>query len=570
MKIKLNLTRKGNLNNEFKALFDEIIDHNVINYNNIIDDINYQNIKNNDWHFSLPSSRNTLISDNYLHYCYLILIKNILDSSKKIEFILVDSDILQILIKENFDIQIINSNKKKGLIYKVKENINLFIYIFYQILFRYYQFFLIKIFFKNNINNLNNISLIETFIIPDFITKDRYFGDLSDYILGNDSSNFYYLPTFVYIKSVKLFKILKKLYKNHKIKYLFKDSLLNYSDILKSILSCLRVRKIKINVNCKIYNFDISKLILYDLHSLRSVNISIESHINYYFIKRMKEKNIKINFFLDWWENQSMDKAMSLAINTYYPNTNHIGYLGYAPRKMELQLSPTKLENKIKLIPKKIVVIGKYFINKIQFFDSNLNVEVGPAFRYSYLWNIIKKEPARDNSIDILIALPILDDDSKYIIDLFIDLLNSKYLNTNLIKSIYVKPHPANNQFISNYVNSKNNHRLMLVYDKIEFYLKKIDLFIGSNSISCLEAAFLSIPVINIIKKNKLNFSPFPEHIKFNMVFNVTNSKELIELIDQIINHKIKNTLNNQIKKEYLFNPVNDKNINKILNFNNE
>ena len=311
-------------------------------------------------------------------------------------------------------------------------------------------------------------------------------------------------------------------------------------------------------------------MILSDLHSLRSVNISIESHINFYFIKRMKEKNVKINIFLDWWENQSMDKAMSLAINTYYPNTNHIGYLGYAPRKMELQLSPTKLENEIKLIPKKIVVIGSYFINKIKFFDSSLNVITGPAFRYSYLWNIIKKKPANNKTIDLLIALPILYDDSQNIIDLFFDYFHSKITNINLIKNIYIKPHPVNSQSISTYIKSKKDNRSILVYDKIEIYLKKIDLFIGSNSISCLEAAFLDIPVINIINESKLNFSPFPEYIKFNMVFNVTNSKALIEIIDQIINRKIISNFNNNIRKNYLFTPVNDKNINKILNFKNE
>ena len=570
MKIKLNLTSKGKIDDEFKFLFDQILSHNIANYNKIIDDINHQNIKNNDWHFSLPSSRNTLISDNYLYYCYLILIKDILNLDKKIDFILVDSDVLDILLKENFNIKIINSNKKKGLIYKIKEQINLYIYILYQILFRYYQFFIIKIFFNNKTKNLKNISLIETFIIPNFILEDRYFGNLKNYILNNKHFNFYYLPTFVYIKSVKLFNVLKILGKNDKIKYVFKDNFLNYTDIIKSILSCLRVRKIKIIAICKIYNFNISKLILSDLHSLRSVNISIESHINFYFIKRMKEKNVKINIFLDWWENQSMDKAMSLAINTYYPNTNHIGYLGYAPRKMELQLSPTKLENEIKLIPKKIVVIGSYFINKIKFFDSSLNVITGPAFRYSYLWNIIKKKPANNKTIDLLIALPILYDDSQNIIDLFFDYFHSKITNINLIKNIYIKPHPVNSQSISTYIKSKKDNRSILVYDKIEIYLKKIDLFIGSNSISCLEAAFLDIPVINIINESKLNFSPFPEYIKFNMVFNVTNSKALIEIIDQIINRKIISNFNNNIRKNYLFTPVNDKNINKILNFKNE
>ena len=82
-------------------------------------------------------------------------------------------------------------------------------------------------------------------------------------------------------------------------------------------------------------------------------------------------------------------------------------YLGYAPRKFELQLSPTALEKNLKLIPNTIAVIGKYYIDQVKMLDNSINVIVAPAFRYNYLWSI-KKKSAINNKFNFLIALPIL------------------------------------------------------------------------------------------------------------------------------------------------------------------
>ena len=65
-----------------------------------------------------------------------------------------------------------------------------------------------------------------------------------------------------------------------------------------------------------------------EINNLSSTNISIEAHINFYFIKRLKENEIKLELFLDWWENQSLDKGLALAMNLYYKKVKHIGYLG--------------------------------------------------------------------------------------------------------------------------------------------------------------------------------------------------------------------------------------------------
>ena len=68
---------------------------------------------------------------------------------------------------------------------------------------------------------------------------------------------------------------------------------------------------------------------------------------------------------IDWWENQATDKGLNKGINTFYEKTKIVGYLGYAPRDMELQLFATETELRNNLVPKKMTVIGKGLVNKL-------------------------------------------------------------------------------------------------------------------------------------------------------------------------------------------------------------
>ena len=44
--------------------------------------------------------------------------------------------------------------------------------------------------------------------------------------------------------------------------------------------------------------------------------------------KKIKKNNYKIKHFINWWENQPIDKAVNFALNKYYKDTSVLGYLG--------------------------------------------------------------------------------------------------------------------------------------------------------------------------------------------------------------------------------------------------
>ena len=140
-----------------------------------------------------------------------------------------------------------------------------------------------------------------------------------------------------------------------------------------------------------------------------------------------------------------------------------------------------------------------------------------------------------------------MNNGTKVIIDLFLDTISLDNLFFNKNTNIYIKPHPVDNKKISKYIECRKNRKLQIVHDSIQNYLTKTNLFIGSNSISCLEAIFLDIPFSNIKNDSKLNFSPFLIEINFNMVFYANNSKLLLKKIKDIFNFKYIRKFNHRI-----------------------
>ena len=91
---------------------------------------------------------------------------------------------------------------------------------------------------------------------------------------------------------------------------------------------------------------DFSNLISDEIDLLNGYHIAIEGWLNFYFFKRLQNENVKIIKLIDWWENQSTDKGMNMGVKKFFPNTPTLGYLGYVPRHLELQLFPTKIHFK--------------------------------------------------------------------------------------------------------------------------------------------------------------------------------------------------------------------------------
>jgi len=526
---------------------------------------------NIDWWVSNPVSRNTLNSDLFLAYCKVQLIKVLLESGNKINEIVVDTLAMKTILHQLPGINDTKITIAKSIIVSSLNNYGLLLLsMARQFVHKLFQVALFRILFMGKKVILTQpITLIDTFAIPGYYSRDRYYNGLWESLSKSEKNGIKFVPTIVMTSLYKLFHAFKELI-NAERQFLFKESYLKFSDIFYALLYPIRVRFIKIK-SVVVDGIDYSSLINTELHNRAGYHLAIEGLINYRFIKRLKDKNIKIRKFIDWWESHSLDKGLHKALNKYFPDVPVVGYLGYAPRELELQLYPADYELYNNVVPEKIAVIGKAFVDGLKIFSPNHDIEYAPAFRFQHLWNGEPHKPD-SNKYTVLIALPIILNDSIHIIKMVNSCLNDLSINT---LRIWVKPHPTISvDQLKNELSTEWPNIFEICEDDTQLALRKSDILISGMSSICLEAMALGIPALVVEQPYGLQFVPVPDDIPQDLWKLCYSKRDILKSIEhfksrnenELIRHA---NLGNEIR-EKCFEPVNRQGILKFLNINGE
>ncbi len=559
----LDLRKSQKLDKKINVLYNEISYQNINLFNSLIENAYLQYNSNLDWIFSKASNRNPLNSNLFHNFVSVLLIDYFINKRISIDSVTVDSTGLYLLIKHHF------SNEIK-IIKKIKPNykkrVRVYLYRFKQITLKFYRFFIYKIiniFYKLTINT-NEIILIDTFTLKEYINSDRYYGGLFDDSL-NYKEKIYFIPTILDIGFKNALKFYIELKKSNR-RYILKEDFISFQDLLFAILHIFRIKKIKFKC-ILINNIDFSFILNDDLSFYNNnPNLAFESFESYLFIKKLKKNGYKISTFINWWENQPHDKAYNLALNKYFQSTNITGYIGFAPRNFDFHLFPNAFESKLNLIPKRIGVIGKGYIKMIKKFDQNLEVFSAPSFRFNHIFQYSKKFDNSEKKI-ILVGLPISKLKS-------INLLKAIPLNLDSYFEKYdiqllIKPHPASKiDEIMKYSNHLNFKNLKFITGNTYDTLKDADVLISSMSSICMESISMNIPCIVYDESIGIEYRPIPEEIDQEIWNICKNQNEILNSLNYFLNRNIA-TLNkhrkisNYIKNYYFC----ESNLNSISNF---
>ena len=90
---------------------------------------------------------------------------------------------------------------------------------------------------------------------------------------------------------------------------------------------------------------------------------------------------------IDWFENTTVDKGWNYGFRKFYPKTTVLGYQNFTLYRQFMCLHPSKAEYSYKVIPNKIIVIGKAYKKARKEFCKEIKVSVGPALRFEHLFS---------------------------------------------------------------------------------------------------------------------------------------------------------------------------------------
>ena len=503
-------------------------------YNNWIEKISKPFSSDIDWWVNVIGERNNLNSDLFHYFCILETLNELKKKKIKIETIKVNSAHLKkIILKKNFLVRNIITEKL------IKKD---FLIILKIILYQIFVFILAK-FYKKNVNS--EISIIDYFIVGNNLSTKRYYGELEDKI---KHENVFFVPTIVNTKILDLISLVKNI--KYKKNFFLKESLIDISNFFQSITYFTRLKKFTKKYK-NIFNYDLSEIVLDELQSLRNYNTIIISLNNYFFFKSLKKKNFKIKTSVNWFENTAVDKGWNFGLNKFFKNVNSYGYQGFTCYKDFLCLDPVKHEVQYKLIPNKIIIIGKkYFKPKIEFYNK-LKILQGYAFRFDYL---TKQHLKKKNLILVCLNL-----DKKINTDIINTIKQSQFLKN---KKIIFKTHPALR------INKKDfiNKNYIISKESFEYLIRRSKALItaGSSSI-IIESICNGVPVIVPFKDYMTQFSLEMIDLPKKLYRVSEDKKNFDKNLNYFLNKKsiltIKNI--NNIKKNY-FN-LNENN--KLINF---
>ena len=507
--MKIDLRKSSKLEPSLNKIYNEISKSKVYLFNQLLEKtIKQIDKKKIDFFVSNTFDRSPLNSSLFKNFIDLFFLDALLKKNYKIDIVITDSQAFYNLLLKHFDKkfnQINLINKKKNFLKLLYSNLSVLILLIIRVF--------IKVFFikKKKIIKDKQLIFIDTFILPTHIDEDRYYTGLIDILNQEKIINniqIYFIPTITNIHISNFFNYYKKVLISDR-NFFIKDSYLKISDYFYAIFHYARIKKIRFN-EVKLNEIDYSDLINEDLNDIK-YNTSIESLLNYRFIKNLYKNKINIIKFINWWENQPIDKGYNLALKKYYKNTNVLGYIGFVPRNFDFQLFPTDYEIKLNMIPDSIGVIGKGYKEIVNKFSTNLNIIDLPALRFDHIFKHKFKINKTKNK-NILIALPV---------DIFksISLLDNIPKNLDKIFpqfqiNIIVKSHPQTPENLTLKNFNINNYKNCIIGQKSTLsYLKECDVLISSMSSICMEALAIGKPCLVFDESIGVEYNPIPNDV---------------------------------------------------------
>ncbi len=533
---------------EQSKLYNKIVPDIQDVFNRIIGNIYEKNNNNYNWYFSSLASRNPHQSHLFERLCKIRLLE-IISSQNKILEVHVDDFCLYRFILKNF--------KKESLNVVFVGNKKSRISILNIILYRYAKYVAIILckwalssFHRLNLIRGKELFLIDTFVysgsdgqgtINDGVYNDRYFPNLIEHAGSKIDSEILYVPTLLMGKGFlpSYLKLLKQ--KN----FLPKEPFLSVKDWLNLII--LPLGKINLrNVNLKVKNYNIYDFIKDEIIFNRFSISKLISGINYNFIKRLKYRNISIEGFIEWYENQVIDRGMILGLRKHFPDVKVCAYQGFVICPIyNFYLAPTKYEDDHLLTPHLIAVTGDCLLETPKT-HYNIQTIVAPAFRFQHLYKPWEP-PIEKNKIKILIPFSICLNTS---------LENLKMLYNAVEKTaepntyeIIVNLHPAvSTDNIRNDL-QKNFTNIVISDQSFYFNVRRCNLLVGSTSSACVEALVYGLDIMIIGSRTGITSNPIPHKYinKCKVVYSCNDLKNQIE------NFSIKKVFNSANKDDVLY-----------------
>lgn len=580
----LDLRFNGKIDSKYVKIFNSLSMELRLRFNEMVADIGANAANSIDWWVEGPAARNTVSSPLFHRFCSLGLVQHLAESaSLKSCVIKVDSaafrDCIEFILKENeiTDVRVkFDHGFKESLTLFLKKKVQPFYFLL---------FFLIRIICARLTKTKESMALpaqplvlIDTFILPEYIQSDRWYGTLWNNIGDEQKKTIFFVPTPVMTPLRKLTEVFRQL-RNNTRNFIIKEDYLKLSDILW--LRRHRGRTKRLELRDYFFNGqNLQPLVREELLFNRDLLTVYESLLLYRFIKRISKAGIKVRLAIDWFEGQAMDKAWNLGFRDFFPSTKKIGYRAFESYPFYLCSFPTENEMHAGSIPHVFAVQGRATVGSVRSFLPEIPVVVIPTFRSGHVWDAepaVRSQDKEQEVFRILVTLPIKIDKAIQILQQLLAIQGNPGNNDLMDGRIeyIVKLHPASRptREFSNVMGAAPKFFKLTEEKSFPKLIRQSNILISEASSTCLEAIACGVPIIVIENSEGLTYSPVPDSMPEQVYKAVDSVEDLIFAINSYVNadDNMKNEqieIAKRVRKDY-FEPLTQEGINCLLDISN-
>jgi len=494
--VQLDLSNQGKLSIADSVLIDKLAPRVQNGYNQFTEQL----VKDNDLdelHLLLTvCSRNPYQSEILPTLCKAFLLDEKLRRGDRITLVIVEDYLMlgvvrSILDKLNQSIPI-KVNHKRAYIFPLLLNFARFLKAVYWAVLSWLWPRLTGI-YKDRPNE--SIVFVDNFVLLNSFTKenkfiDRYYTGYDNFLSKKQKQRIWYSPTLFGFKTLGQCLKMSIQSKKSQSNFLFQESWLTLGDYIHALYLTI-ILPSKLKITPLFMGYDIRQLLFSEVKKdIFSLSL-VQAICKFKFIRNIKTERVEICQVVDWHENQNIDKALNLSFHRHYPGVFIKGYQGYVSSPYEVYKIPQPFEMESGVLPDQIHIISEGSKELILRNCPSLDVRVSTAFRFSYLYGIVRKD--MDLKIPVvLIALPINISESNGILSA----CNQLHKLVDAKIKILVKHHPVyNSHSFSKKAPEFLNTAFVPTNDSVSDLLESVSLLISSASSICVEAESLGVPV---------------------------------------------------------------------------
>jgi|SaaInlStandDraft_2_1057019.scaffolds.fasta_scaffold05563_4 hypothetical protein len=360
--------------------------------------------------------------------------------------------------------------------------------------------------------------ILDTYFVAREILKkgrfsDTYFPGLADALIRRKKNHVYVPRLFGTMNPLEWFRIFRILKENGD-PVLTEFQLLKFADYLAIIqfiflypFSVLRFSKnLGSSYEDKVLN-----------HSLWQTMDSkvFNGYARFLFGRRLSLVKIDKIKCLSWYENKFYEKNFYRGLRVVPGKVDIIGAQLYVKPSTLMNLVPSENETSFNVVPDRVLVNGSGY----HFKSGCVPVDVGPSFRYAYLFNL---DICPSDGEIVLIVMPMNDDVIRHILKVIREV--------DWPVPVEITFHSTTE--VGEFMQDKSD-RFSVANKKLPDLLARAQIVVGDCSGALVEAAALGIPVIDIKNPEEFSHDYMPETGKGILWDQAVGAREITQLVNQ-------------------------------------